>query len=194
MDKNKIQNEIDELYKKVVVEDISNCNLGDREFVKSVAKSFGYTEEEINDESNLGLGCGNPVEFANLKPGEIVVDLGCGKGIDVFKASKVVGDTGLSVGVDRLEEMISSATKIAEKRNFKNVKFIHSDITDIKLDDEFCDCVISNCVINLSLNKQRVYDEIYRILKKGGRISISDIVRYNQLPEKFLNDPKYFST
>ena len=174
---------IDDLYKNIAVNDGLRDSDNSKEIEKKIALSLGYTLEDLDNEANLGLGCGNPIENANLKSGEIVLDLGCGKGMDVFKACKIVGKEGLVIGVDRLSEMV-------ERANYIRV----SDIDDLKVDNDTVDCVISNCVINLCEDKEKVYSEIYRVLKPGGRISISDIVQFNELPTWVKDEPIFHAT
>lgn len=164
---------------------------------KDLSKAIGYSEEELASvptEANLGLGCGNPQEKAQPQPGEIVVDLGCGKGMDVFIASKKVGDTGHVIGVDMLSDMIEKARIISERRNFPNVEFRLGEIEHLPVADNTADLVLSNCVINLSTNKSQVYREIFRILKPGGRIGISDITLDMALPSSVTEDPKMYGT
>lgn len=188
---------IDEFYRNIALndrlrEDENLDNLENLEY--KIALSLGYTLEDIESGANLGLGCGNPIENANLKSGEIVLDLGCGKGMDVFKASKIVGENGLVIGVDRLFEMVEKAEYISKKKDILNTKFVVSDIDDLQIEDNSVDCVISNCVINLCDDKKKVYKEIFRVLKPGGRISISDIVQYNKLPDFIKNEPIFHAT
>lgn len=188
---------IDEFYRNIALndrlrEDENLDNLENLEY--KIALSLGYTLEDIESGANLGLGCGNPIENANLKSGETVLDLGCGKGMDVFKASKIVGENGLVIGVDRLFEMVEKAEHISKKKNILNTKFVVSDIDDLQIEDNSVDCVISNCVINLCDDKKKVYKEIFRVLNPGGRISISDIVQYNKLPDCVINDPIFYAT
>lgn len=185
---------IDNLYKNIALKDRLSESEDSREIEKKIALSLGYTLEDIENGANLGLGCGNPIENANLKSGEIVLDLGCGKGMDVFKACKIVGKEGLVIGVDRLSEMVERANYIRGKKGFLNTDFRVSDIDDLKVDNDTVDCVISNCVINLCEDKEKVYSEIYRVLKPGGRISISDIVQFNELPTWVKDEPIFHAT
>lgn len=177
-----------ESYKKIAIES-SNC-CGD-----NISKSIGYSEEELETapkDSNLGLGCGNPQLIANICEGETVLDLGSGAGFDCFLASKKVGDSGQVIGVDMTFEMVTKARNNAYENNYNNVDFRLGEIENLPVADNTVDVIISNCVINLSPNKQRVYDEAYRVLKEGGRLAISDIVLMKDLTDEMKEDEKLY--
>jgi len=159
-----------------------SCGCGQVENER-IAKSIGYSEEEIASvgEANLGLGCGNPTAMAEIKVGDIVLDLGSGAGVDCFLAAKKVGSKGKVIGVDMAEEMIAKAEANAKKYGYKNVEFKLGDIEDLPIEDNSVDAVISNCVVNLAPDKARVFKEVYRVLKKGGRMYVSDIVLLKNL-------------
>lgn len=156
-----------------------------------MSANLGYTKEELAlapEGANMGLGCGNPHRKADIKTGEIVLDLGSGAGLDCFIAGKVVGRRGRAIGVDMTPEMLSRARKIAKDNKIRNVEFRLGEIENLPIADNTADVCISNCVINLSDNKPRVYREIYRALKPGGRISICDIVIMKELTKEMQED------
>jgi len=157
---------------------------------------MGYSEREMSqapDGSNLGLGCGNPVAIASLKVGETVLDLGSGAGFDVFLAVSRVGKTGKVIGVDMTDEMLEKARENAEKAKIDNVEFRKGDIEALPVKDREVDVVISNCVINLAPDKEKVFEEIYRVLKPQGRLMVSDVVLTRPLTEEIKNDEELLS-
>ena len=161
----------------------------------AVAKAFGYSAAELAslpDGANLGLSCGNPTAMASLRPGEVVVDLGCGGGLDVFLAAHQVGPTGKAIGIDMTPEMITRAKTNARNgpdgRPYSNVEFHLSTIDRIPLADATVDCIISNCVINLAPDKAAVFKEMFRVLRPGGRLAISDIALRQPLPKELADN------
>jgi ubiquinone/menaquinone biosynthesis C-methylase UbiE len=164
---------------------------GDHSGVQAVALAFGYTPEELTSlpaEVNMGLSCGNPTAYANLRPGEVVVDLGCGGGLDVLLAAPRVGPRGKAIGIDMTDEMIERARAAAVRMGVANAFFHKATIDRLPLPDQSVDCLISNCVINLAPDKPAVFREMYRVLRPGGRVCVSDIALLKPLPAEIARD------
>jgi SAM-dependent methyltransferase len=164
---------------------------------KEYAKSIGYTAEELQsvpEESNLALGCGNPTALAGLQEGEVVLDLGSGAGFDCFLAAGRVGPKGRVIGVDMTSQMVEKATENAQKNNVQNVEFKLGEIEDLPVEDSSVDVVISNCVINLSADKPKVFEEISRVLKPGGRVAISDLALLKELPREVRESAEAYAS
>lgn len=164
--------------------------------ILEIGEKLGYSKEELKiglGEANLGLGCGNPVAIAELKEGETVLDLGCGAGFDAFLSALKVGNKGFVIGIDMTPEMVEKAKLNAKILGYKNVDFRFGEIENLPIKSNTIDVIISNCVINLSLNKKTVFKEALRVLKPGGRLSISDILRKKDFPEYLKNDINTFT-
>jgi len=189
MEENKIKKIVKADYKKIAKGGCS-CNCGCGVSNEKISKEIGYSSAEINNvpEANLGLGCGNPTALGEIKEGDIVLDLGSGAGFDVFLAAKKVGNKGKVIGVDMTPEMIKKAKANAKKYNYKNVKFKLGDIEELPIEDNSIDIIISNCVINLAPNKDKVFEESFRVLKKNGKMFVSDIVLLGELTEEQKKD------
>ena len=183
----KVEDVVRDKYGSVATSGLSSEHAG----VRAVAEAFGYSGEELASipaEANMGLSCGNPTGFASLRTGEVVVDLGCGGGLDVFLAADKVGPAGKAIGIDMTKAMLDLARKNATKSGRTNVEFHEAQIDKLPLADDSVDCVISNCVINLASDKPAVFREIARVLKSGGRLAASDIALKKALPGDIEKD------
>jgi SAM-dependent methyltransferase len=167
------------------------CGSGNNPTPEEISVSLGYSNDDVStvpEGSNMGLGCGNPQAIASLRPRETVIDLGSGGGFDCFLAARAVGKKGHVIGIDMTPEMISKARKNSLKTGLDNVEFRLGEIENLPVADKKVDVIISNCVINLSPDKKRVFEEAYRVLKNGGRLAITDIVAIFQLPDEIKDD------
>ena len=194
MKKEKTKKIVQNYYSKIATGQMKRCICGCNGTLDSeqVSKAIGYSDDEMNSvpDANLGLGCGNPTAFGEIKEGDVVLDLGSGAGFDCFLAAKKVGSSGKIIGVDMTEEMIEKARKNAGQYRYKNVEFRFGDIEDLPVEDNSVDIIISNCVINLSPDKLKVFKEAYRVLKTDGRMYVSDIVLLEELTDEQRNDAR----
>ncbi|MBX3042787.1 MAG: arsenite methyltransferase [Candidatus Kapabacteria bacterium] len=196
-----IKNKVREDYSKVALlntlDSSSGC-CGSPILVNSeLSLNMGYKNSDLKavpDGSNMGLGCGNPQAIASIKSGEYVLDLGSGGGFDSFLASPQAGESGKVIGVDMTPEMVSKARSNAEKSGFSNVEFRLGEIEYLPVADNSIDVIISNCVINLSPDKQQVFNEAFRVLKSGGRLAISDVVAFAKFPDEVRSNLTLYSS
>ncbi len=192
MKKSEIRKIVKESYGKIA-ETGCGCSCGCADMDnEQIAKSLGYSEHEIKivPDANLGLGCGNPTGLGEITKGMVVLDLGSGAGFDCFLAAKKVGKTGKVIGVDMTEKMVRRAGENAKKYGFSNVEFRLGEIEELPVEDSSIDVIISNCVINLSPDKPKVFNEAYRVLRKGGKLLVSDIVLLKELSKMHKEDKK----
>ncbi|MGB3131189.1 MAG: arsenite methyltransferase [Saprospiraceae bacterium] len=193
MDKNQIQKNVKQGYAKIVKRSnklklvpsfLKCCDVNN--VIKDISQSIGYSEDDMKhapEDSNLGIGCGNPIGIASIQKGQTILDLGSGAGFDCFLAARETGESGKVIGIDMTPEMVMQARKNAKKGNYKNVEFIIGEIENLPIENDSIDLIISNCVINLSNQKEQVFREAFRVLKQNGSILFSDIVLQKELPD-----------
>ena len=201
-DNNAVREKVRERYAGIALENGAGCGCSSSccspqsQTAGAQSAGLGYSSLELDsvpEGADMGLGCGNPQAIAMLKEGETVLDLGCGGGFDCFLASKRVGESGRVIGVDMTAEMIRKARKNARQGSYANVEFRLGEIEHLPVADNSVDAIMSNCVINLSPDKRQVYSEAYRVLKKEGRLAISDVVAVRNIPQEVKDNLDKYS-
>jgi arsenite methyltransferase len=207
LEQDRVRQQVREHYGRIAEENGCGCSPSccktngsearDKVDVTAASQRLGYSSEQIAvvpEGSNLGLGCGNPLAIASLQRGQTVLDLGSGAGFDVFLAARAVGLEGKAIGVDMTPAMISKARANADKAGFRNIEFRLGEIENLPIPNASVDVIISNCVINLSPDKSRVFAESWRVLKPGGRLAISDVVALKPVPQEMLEDAQLYAS
>ncbi len=194
MQKEEVKKIVKDSYTKIAKGSGCSC-CGAKKEQERIAEEIGYSKEDIGkfSEANLGLGCGNPVAMAEMKEGDVVLDLGSGAGFDCFLAARRVKEAGKVIGVDMVPEMVEKAKVNAGKYKYENVEFKLGEIENLPMENDSVDIIISNCVINLSPDKDKVFEESFRVLKNGGKMFVSDIVLLQELPEEIKNNKELLS-
>lgn len=194
MQKEEVKKIVKDSYTKIAKGSGCSC-CGAKKEQERIAEEIGYSKEDIGkfSEANLGLGCGNPVAMAEMKEGDVVLDLGSGAGFDCFLAARRVKEAGKVIGVDMVPEMVEKAKANAGKYKYENVEFKLGEIENLPMENDSVDIIISNCVINLSPDKDKVFEESFRVLKNGGKMFVSDIVLLQELPEEIKNNKELLS-
>lgn len=192
-DAKQIKQIVKEKYREIALQGIS-CGCGCNKN-QNISENIGYSSEELKivGEANMGLGCGNPVALGEIKEGQTVLDLGSGAGIDCFLAARIVGEKGKVIGVDMTGEMVERAKLNAKKQGIENIEFILADIENLPIENDSVDIIITNCVINLTPDKTKTFKEAYRVLKKRGKMYISDIVLLKELSKEQKNNKDLLS-
>ncbi|MCD4783565.1 MAG: arsenite methyltransferase [Candidatus Eremiobacteraeota bacterium] len=201
MESNEIKEIVKKKYGEIAVNNSScccscSCDEDSKQSAAKTSQNIGYSKDDIDEVpegSNLGLGCGNPVALSSIKEGDVVLDLGSGAGFDCFLVAKKVGANGKVIGVDMTEEMLEKARENAVKGNYNNVEFRMGEMENLPVEDNSIDKIISNCVINLSPDKEQSFKEAYRVLKNGGKIYVSDIVLTEELPSEIKNSMEHYA-
>lgn len=194
MQKDEVKKIVKESYAKIAKGNGCSC-CGAKKEQERIAEEIGYSKNDIGkfSEANLGLGCGNPVAMAEMREGDVVLDLGSGAGFDCFLAARRVKKAGKVIGVDMVPEMVEKAKLNGGKYGYKNVEFKLGEIENLPAENNSIDIIISNCVINLSPDKDKVFEESFRVLKSGGKMFVSDIVLLEELPEEIKNNEDLLS-